>query len=124
MPNGQPAQVANRKPFTPGNTAPRRSGDVNKAITLARKHSPEAIQTAIECMRDDEAIWSERLKAAQLVLNAGLPKDSDAVEKFFGDSGDTAFIEVRFVKPGEVIEHEAKRNGQHSGIFSMSFGAE
>jgi len=35
-----------------------------------------------------------------------------------------AFIEVRFVKPGEVIEHEAKPNGHHPGTFSVSFDAE
>lgn len=77
----------------------------------------------IECMRDAEVNWPERIKAAQGVLNAGLPKDPDAVEKFFGDSGAATFIEVRFLRPASGVI-EAKRNGHHPGTFSVPFDAE
>ena len=64
----------------------------------------------IECMRDAELGWPERIKAAQGVLNAGLPKDPDAIETFFGDSGAATFIAVRFPRPASGVI-EAKRNG-------------
>jgi len=67
--------IANLTPFKRGHVhTSRRSGDVDKAIRFARRHSPEAIQTAIECMRDPTASWNDRLKALQVVLHVGLPK--------------------------------------------------
>jgi hypothetical protein len=99
MPNGQPAQLANLRPFKPGNRAPRRSADVDRAIRLARKHSLEAILLAVECMRDAEAAWPERLKAVQLILNAGLPKDPDATDRALDENRGFDFLEIRFVSP-------------------------
>jgi hypothetical protein len=121
-----PNAVANLTPFRRGFSPNRRSRDVERCLKLARRHCPEAVLLLIECMRDAEASWPERIKAAQGVLNAGLPKDPAALEKFFGDSGGTAFIEVRFVAPGERSEPvdavEARPNG--NGTFSVEFDAE
>jgi hypothetical protein len=124
MPNGQPAQLANLRPAWKRGDAPkagRRSLDVDRAIRIARKHSPEAISFAVECMRDAGAAWSERLKAVQIVLAAGLPKDPDAINKALGESDGPRYLEIVFVKPGEVIEHQPKPNGNGTGTFAVTF---
>ena len=112
--------VANLKPpWKPGNTAPRRSRHVDKALRLARKHAPEAILFAAGVLNDATEDIRYRLKAAEIILAAGLPKDPDAINKALGESGGLRYLEVVFVKPGEVIVHQPKTSG--NGTFSVSF---
>jgi hypothetical protein len=114
--------VANLKPpWKPGNSAPRRSGDVDKALRLARKHTPEAILFAAAVLNDATEDMRYRLKAAEIILRAGLPKDPDAINRALGESDGLRYLEVVFVKPGEVIEHQPKPSG--NGTFSVSFDA-
>jgi hypothetical protein len=106
---GTPANL--RPPFERGNTAPRRSGDVDRAIRLARKHSPEAIQTAIKCMRDPTASWSDRLKAVQVVVQVGLPKDRDAIDIALDENHGPRYLNVRFVSPDGSISDTPNFDG-------------
>ena len=118
---GTPATLG--PPFKRGNTAPRRSRDVDKALRLARKHAPEAILFAAGVLNDATEDIRYRLKAAEIILAAGLPKDPDTINKALGESGGLRYLEVVFVKPGEVIEHQPKPNGNGNGngTFSVSF---
>jgi len=106
---GTPANL--RPPFKRGNTAPRRSGDVDRAIRLARKHSPEAIQTAIKCMRDPTASWSDRLKAVQVVVHVGLPKDPAAIDRALGENRGPDFLRIQFVSPDGSISDTPNFDG-------------
>jgi len=63
----------------------RRSRDTDRALRLARRHSPQTILLTVECMRDPTASWSDRLKAVHIVLQVGLPKDPDAIAKALGE---------------------------------------
>ena len=114
---GTPANL--RPPFKHGNTAPRRSRDVDRAIRLARKHAPEAILFAAGVLNDATEDMRYRLKAAEIILRAGRPKDPDAINKALGESGGLRYLEFVFVNPGEVIEHQPKPSG--NGTFSVSF---
>lgn len=38
-------------------------------LKAAREASPEAMQKAIQCMRDDTAEWSARLRAIEIILD-------------------------------------------------------
>jgi hypothetical protein len=127
MPNPNGHITTLKPPWTPGHApkAGRRSRDVEKTLKLARKHCPEAMAYAISVLRDPAESVRWRMKAAELILSSGMPKDPAAVEKFFGDSGGTAFIEVRFVAPGERSEPvdgvEARPNG--NGTFRVDYDA-
>jgi hypothetical protein len=53
MPYGQPAQLANLKPpWKSGDSVGRRSRDVDRALRLARQHSPEAIVYCAKVLND------------------------------------------------------------------------
>jgi hypothetical protein len=114
-----PNAIANLVHFKPGNKAARPSPYPERGLRLARRHTVEAIQTAIACMRDTEASWPDRMAGVKIILAEGLPKKRDAFEAIFAAAGD-GFIEVRFVAPGadhsEVID--AKANG-HDATFRV-----
>jgi hypothetical protein len=118
---GTPGNIANLTPFKPGNTAARRSPWPEKALRAARRACPEAIATAIECMRDTEAPWPERMAGVKVILAEGLPRKRDAFEAIFAAAGD-GFIEVRFVAPGERSEHEPRPNGHD--MIRISYDAD
>lgn len=40
-----------------------------RVLKAAREASPEAMQKAIQCMRDDTAEWSARLRAIEIILD-------------------------------------------------------
>jgi len=118
--------LANLKHFQPGNKAHRPSPYPERALGIARRHTVEAVKTAIACMQDSEAPWPERLAAIKIILAEGLPKKRDAFEALFAAaaSGD-GFIEVRFVRPGDhgtVIE--ARPNGHAPDTFRVSYDAD
>jgi hypothetical protein len=121
------ASLANLRPAWKRGDAPkagRRSRDVDKALRLARKHTPDAILFAVGVLNDATEDTRYRLKAAEIILAAGLPKDPDAINKALGESDGLRYLEVVFVKPGEVIEHQPKPSGNGNGTFSVSFDAE
>jgi len=96
-----PNAAANLVHFQPGNKAARPSPYPERALRIARRATPEAVNLAISCMRDTELPWSERLQTIKLILAEGLPKKRDAFEALFAaaQTGE-GFIEVRFVAPG------------------------
>jgi|SRR5215471_13966959 len=93
--------LANLRHFKPGNKAHRPSPYPERALGIARRHTVEAVQHAIDCMRDAGLPWSDRLAAIKIILAEGLPKKRDAFEALFAaaQTGE-GFIEVRFVAPG------------------------
>jgi len=83
MPYGQTAQLANLRPaWEKGRMPPtsRRSRDADRALRMARRHTTEAIETAIKCMRDETASWPERMAGVKVILQEGLPKKRDLIE--------------------------------------------
>lgn len=119
--------LANLKHFQPGNKAHRPSPYPERGLRLARRATVEAVQTAIRCMRDEEAAWPERLMACKLILAEGLPKKRDAFEALFAAAGADAFIEVRFVRPGERSDRadEPRPNGhdEQAATFRIEYDA-
>jgi hypothetical protein len=66
------ASLANLKaPWQKGQSANERGRTRGYARILhaSRKASPEAIEKAIECMRDETAPWNNRLKAVEIILD-------------------------------------------------------
>ena len=95
------ANPQNLVPFPVGNKAARPSPYPERALRIARRATPEAVNLAISCMRDTDLPWSERLQAIKLILAEGLPKKRDAFEALFAAAQTSeGFIEVRFVAPG------------------------
>jgi hypothetical protein len=119
-----PDSLANLKPFQPGNTkgGSRRSRDIDRTLRIARKGCPEAMLYAIQVLKDVEESTRYRLKAAEIILGTGLPKDLDAaLAQTLGETRGADCLDVRFHWPSEVIEHEPKPNGHHPGTFSVPF---
>ena len=119
------ANEGNLIPFKPGNKAHRPSPYPERALGIARRHTVEAVRTAIACMQDIEAPWPERLAAIKIILAEGLPKKRDAFEALFAAAASgEGFIEVRFVAPGSstaVIEARPATNGHAPpGTFSVN----
>jgi hypothetical protein len=111
-----PNSLANLKPFEPGNTkgGSRRSRDIDRTLRIARKGCPEAMIYAIQVLKDVEESTRYRLKAAEIILGTGLPKDRDAaLAQTLGAEG----IDVRFHWPEG---HEPVTNG-HAPVARISF---
>lgn len=110
MPYGQPAQLANLRPWN-SKTAPRnttrRSRDVDKAIALARKGCPKAMRYALQILDDPEESTRYRLKAAEIILATGLPKNPELALALAG--GGVEWLELRFVAPGDAAASETHR---------------
>lgn len=132
-PNGH---VATLQPAWASGTAPkagRRSRDVDRALRMARKLSPDGIAYCGSVLNDPEEHVRYRLKAAEIILAAGLPKGADAITRFLGDD-DAALLRIEFVDTAGdaatvTIERSATKtkaivNGHDAGdgTFSVSFG--
>lgn len=90
MPNGQPAQLANLRPYTsengPKGPSARHSGHVDRAIRFIRKCTPETAEFVVSVMRDPEQPIMARLRAAELILNRTIPtKDGAAMITLAGE---------------------------------------
>jgi hypothetical protein len=111
------AQLANlRPPWTPA-AAPkhgRRSRDVDRTLRIARKGCPEAMLYALQVLKDAEESTRYRLKAAEIILGTGLPKDLDAA---LAQTLGADVIDVRFHWPEG---HEPVTNG-HAPVARISF---
>ena len=113
----QMANPDNLIPFKPGNKAHRPSPWPERALGIARRHTVEAVKTAIACMQDIEAPWPERLAAIKIILAEGLPKKRDAFEALFAAAASgEGFIEVRFVDPGREPKDVTPANNGHDTI--------
>jgi hypothetical protein len=116
--------LANLKPFEPGNTkgGSRRSRDIDQALRMARKGCRDAVAYALEVLHDPGEAPRYRLKAAEILLQTGLPSNLDgALERLFGEVGEPLarrFMEVVFIRPGDPAV-DAKPNG--NGTFSVPF---
>ena len=111
--------LANLRPWTPGQApdgnAARKSRHVERTLSMARKGCPKAMQLALDLIDDEEASMRYRLKAAEIVLEAGLPRDLDkALDTMFGGR---TLMRVEFIRPG--VTAEATPNGY--GTFEVSF---
>jgi len=128
MPNGQPAQLANLKPWKRGNSAPRRSRDVDRALREYRKLTLEAAKFVGKVLLDEGEDTRLRLKAAEIIAQHGLPRDSSASRRDLIDRG-ISNLRVEFVRadgstvsfndqappaiievPFETVEEVAKRD--------------
>jgi hypothetical protein len=99
---------ANRAPqFTAGNTMSRRSGAAGKALKMARKFTPAAIQYAGRVLNDDEAEPRLRLKAAEIILLHGMPKGDAHKRALESIDGGVNSLRVEFVSAdGTTVSFE------------------
>ena len=107
MPRGRPDIVPIAPAFKPGNTAPRRSAHVDRALRLARKFTPQAILYAGRVLRDEEMDPRYRIKAAELILAAGMPKGDAHKRHLESIEGGVGSLRVEFVAPdGSTVSFE------------------
>lgn len=99
---------ANRAPqFTAGNTMSRRSGAAGKALKMARKFTPAAIQYAGRVLNDAEAEPRLRLKAAEIILLHGMPKGDAHKRALESIDGGVNSLRVEFVSAdGTTVSFE------------------
>ena len=91
-----PNAIANLRPFGPGETSERRrSRDVERALRMARKLSAVGIAYCGSVLNDADEHVRYRLKAAEIILAAGLPKGADAITRFLGDGA--SLLRIEFV---------------------------
>ena len=85
--------LANLRPWQPGQNgfAGQQPKGYRRVLSLARKNSPEAMETIIACMRDPEASWRERLTAATVILDRAWGKPKEHVS-FDGAEGMTVVV--------------------------------
>jgi hypothetical protein len=131
MPNGQPSQLANLRPYKPGEAPKggRRSRDIDAALRLARKGCCDAVAYALQVLHDPAEAPRYRLKAAEILLQTGLPSNLDgALERLFGQVGEPLaprLLTVVFIRPGDPAVDagdpavDARPNG--NGTFSVRF---
>ena len=95
-PLGNP-NIAAIKPFQRGNSAPRRSDAVNRALTKARSLTPEGIDFCAKVMRDATMDVRSRLRACEILLHHGLPRDGAASRRDIIGEG-VQSLRVEFVR--------------------------
>ena len=98
--------IAAIKPFQRGNSAPRRSRDVDRALREYRKLTPEAAKFVGKVLRDENEDTRLRLKAAEIIAQHGMPKGDAAKRALEGLEGVNS-IKVEFVSAdGSVVSFE------------------
>src|SRR4051812_28260842 len=92
------ASLANLRPFPRGKSgfAGQQPRGYRVTLTAARKASPEAMQTVIECMQDPNAPWPARIKACELILERAWGKPEQRVLR--NEEGISSFT-IKFVAP-------------------------
>jgi hypothetical protein len=99
------ASLANLKaPWQKGQSANERGRTRGYARILhaSRKASPEAIEKAIECMRDETAPWNNRLKAVEIILDRAWGAPDQSLKLDAGESVNS--ITLNIVSVGETTE--------------------
>jgi hypothetical protein len=100
MPYGQPTQLANLKPFKPGNKQRRASAAKLRALTMCRLAAPECVEFALSVMRDPAEHKAMRLKAMDAILRIAFPARSVAHANLAeNESPGPQYLEVVFVSP-------------------------
>ncbi len=99
MPNGQPSQLANLKPWRRGNSAPRRSNDVDRALRYARKMAPEALVFCAGLMQDASVDERTRLRAAEVIISVGMPRGDAAQALITNERVTSITIEIAHLEP-------------------------
>ena len=98
--------IAAIKPFQRGNSAPRRSRDVDRALREYRKLTLEAAKFVGKVLRDETEDTRLRLKAAEIIALHGMPKGDAAKRALEGLEGVNS-IKVEFVSAdGSVVSFE------------------
>lgn len=97
--------LANLRPWRRGNapkgSSARHSNDINKTLRIARKGCPEAMLYALQVLKDPEESTRYRLKAAEIILATGMPKNPEALAQIAVGGGGPEWLELRFVEPGQ-----------------------
>jgi hypothetical protein len=115
-----PAQLANLRPFTPGNTMHRMHKGKLAAISRAAKCAPECVDYALSVMRDVEEPTKVRLAACKTLLELAIPSPKP-VE--VSDGTQLRFLEVVFVRPGEDQVANGKVIDAPANSFAITFDA-
>jgi hypothetical protein len=96
--------LANLRPapaFAPGHKSPRRSADVDRAITRLRKSAPDAVDFCIKLLHDENADPALRTKVALAIIDKTMPNSDPRLHI----SSDTiGALRIVFVSPGEQPE--------------------
>jgi hypothetical protein len=111
------ASLANLQPWQPGqsgNVVRGRTRGYRRILSESRKLSFEALQTITACMRNEEAPWPSRLRAAEVILDRAWGEPDKHVQ-LDGASG-IALLHVEF----HGAEHAAPRpNGNGHDIIDI-----
>jgi hypothetical protein len=77
-----------RPPWQAGQSGNERGSNrgYRRTLSIARKATPEAMETAIRCMRDEGAPWPARLNAIAMILDRAWGKPKEHVS-FDGTEG-------------------------------------
>jgi len=124
------ASLANLRPYQKGQSGNERGRNRGYAriLSASRKASPEAIEKAIECMRDVTAPWNNRLKAIEIILDRAWGAPDQSLKLDAGDSVNS--ITLNIVSVGEHAEtvtitaHDAPSRPQTHVIGQNEEGAE
>jgi len=112
-PLGNP-NIAAIKPFQRGNSAPRRSRDVDRALREYRKLTPEAAKFVGKVLRDETEDTRLRLKAAEIIALHGMPK-GDAARKAALDNASSLRIEF-VAADGSLVTFQQDAPGERKLI--------
>lgn len=95
--------LANLQPAWNSKTVPRnttrRSRDTDRTFRLARKGCPDAMLYTLDVLRDTEQHVRYRLKAAEIVLEVGMPKNG-STQVTIGEGG--ALLRIEIVDPQKI----------------------
>lgn len=89
--------TAHLVPFKPGHPGLRRSKAVDRALTKARGLTPEGIDYCAAVMRDPSEDTRLRLRAAEIILHHGLPREGAASRRDIIGEGIQS-LRVEFVR--------------------------
>ena len=110
----QPGQSANARGVTRG---------YRRVLSACRNASPEAVEVAIKCMRDETASWHERLKAIAFIVDRayGAPD-----QKLNIDGSGIALLRVEFIGDPDqshtvTIAHNPERKGNGRDVIDVPF---
>ena len=96
--------LANLQPWQKGQSGNERGRKRGYAriLSASRNASPEAIEKAIQCMRDETAPWNNRLKAIEIILDRAWGAPDQSLKLDAGESVNS--ITLNIVSVGEHAE--------------------
>lgn len=106
------ASLANLKSFQPGNKAPRRSADVERALRDLRAYSKRAVTFLGRLIEDEDAPTPDRLRAAIAIIDKVIP-----------DAGADALAALNPDRVGSIslhiVRHEHMRQDDEAPKLSV-----